>query len=125
MSSTLDDQPVAPVRPFWDGIYDFAWRVSSAKEFFTCSFCLSLLALCVCRFRWLFDDIMAQVGEVGFFTAGWDVAVAAGARIFMAFAVVSFLSVLYPGACFVRIIESTAAGEDHVRWYQGVWFDFL
>jgi hypothetical protein len=125
MSSTSEYQPIAPARPLWDGIYDFAWRITSARELFTCSFCMTILAFCACGFRWLVGDIMEQVGEGGLWAPGFGAAVQGGARIFMALAVISFLCSLFPGACFIRIIESTAAGEDHVRWYQGAWFDFL
>src|SRR5437016_5016029 len=103
MALTIDDPPAPPTRPLWDGIYDFAWRGDNAKSFIACWVGMTILAGCACGFYGLFVDVMARVSEGGFMTAGWEAAVEGGARIFMALAAVSFLSSIFPAACFIRI----------------------
>jgi hypothetical protein len=113
----MNDEALRPARPLWDGIYDFAWRSANTKSFISCSLCLIILAGCACGIYHLsqnMEDIKKD-----------SLAIMGAARIFAGLAFLALLFSIFPSACFMRIIESTAAGEEEVRWSQGVWFDFL
>jgi hypothetical protein len=120
----MEEQTLPPERPLWDGIYDYIWNSDNGKSVFITAFCFFFLAPLVCGFHALLALMRAT--DAGTFGIGFfDIAVTAGSRIFAALVVLTFLFSIFPCACFVRIIESTAAGEDRIHWSQGVWFDFL
>jgi len=120
----MEEQTPPPQRPLWDGIYNYVWHPDNGKSVFIATFCFVFLATFVCGFyqlRLLMVESSAGELGIGFF----GIAVQAGARIFAALTVLTFIFSIFPCACFIRIIESTAAGDDRIHWSQGVWLDFL
>jgi hypothetical protein len=113
----MDDEPIRPEHPLWDGIYDFAWRPGNAKGFVTTSICMVFLAFfAVCFYG--FAELLSDMEQS-------NITIVAGSRIFAGLIFLSFICSIFPSACFIRIIESTAGGDDRISWHQGVWFDFL
>jgi hypothetical protein len=120
----MDDQPSPPANPLFDGVYDFFLRPANIRVFIACWICMTLLCV-LAGFGYYIKGLIAELPpepeKFGLFIIGLR---AIGAMA-LAVVVLAFFSSIYPSACFMRIIESTGAGEDQVQWSQGVWFEFV
>ena len=120
----MDDQPSPPENPLFDGVYDFFLRPANIRVFIACWMCMTLLCVLASigyYVKLFMSDLPPEPEKFGLFLLGARGALSMG----IAVVVLSFFSSIYPSACFMRIIESTGAGEDRVQWTQGVWFEFV
>jgi hypothetical protein len=106
----------------WLGIYAFPWRLSNIQVWINLSICMILLALWSCGFAgvaWLMSSDEGQF--VGMNLILWR----AIGYVFISLCVLTFLTCLYPAACFMTAVEDTANGNDDVAWPDLAWYEFL
>jgi len=120
----MDDQPAVPRYPLWDGIYDFAFWPTNVKTFVGTFLCLLLLSFCACGL-YTVAMFLAGLPQQTALLEYYGMGVMVAARLTAGFVVLSFFLTIYPCACFMRIVESTAAGLDYVQWNQGVWIELV
>jgi hypothetical protein len=106
----------------WLGIYTFPWRLSNIQVWINLSISMILLALWICGFAgvaWLMNSSEGEM--IGLNLLLWR----AVGQVFISLCVLTFLTCLYPAACFMNAVEDTANGNDEVGWPDLAWYEFL
>src|SRR5260370_38877750 len=99
-------------------IYAFPWRLSNIQVWINLSICMILLALWVCGFAgvaWLMNSSEGEM--IGLNLLLWR----AVGQVFISLCVLTFLTCLYPAACFLDSVEDTAHANDEVSWAVLAW----
>jgi hypothetical protein len=78
-----------------------------------------MLALVACGFHALMQVLPEDVSGFAMviYRASW--------HVFTCLCILSILLSLHPAACFLAIVEDTAAGSDDIDWSVGSWFEYV
>lgn len=117
-------QPLPRVGPLAEGIYTFPARPANLAVWLLLAFGLTVLALIGCGLHGLIG-LMYSVGEKSDFTGPSMIIFRGGWNVFTSLCVFALLFSLHPAACFLRVVEETAAGIDEVGWPKDPWYEYL
>jgi DNA-directed RNA polymerase subunit RPC12/RpoP len=106
--------PKPPDKPLWSGVWDFGWRLSSLKMLTWLVIGFTILAIHFALLGWC----VSKWDPDGGFTSNIGPGLV---FIFVGIstALVGFLLGCYASACFFKVIEETAAGENDITGPEG------
>lgn len=122
MMSEADDRPRRPApldQPLKKGLVGFLFRPGALKSWTLVCLALMMLALIANGFHALIAILPEDI------TNGFAMLIYRGSwHIFTGLTLFAILFSFYPAACFLAVVQDTAAGGDDVHWPADLWFEY-
>ncbi|MGE3804533.1 MAG: hypothetical protein AB7K24_07660 [Gemmataceae bacterium] len=118
-----DDSPRrqagVPDQPLFQGVLGFPLQGESLKPWVLVSLALMMLALIAVSFRALISILPEDISN------GFAMLVYRGSwHVFTGLTLFAILFSFYPSACFLAVVQDSAAGAEEVQWPTDLWFEF-
>lgn len=108
-----DPLPPPPQYPFLSGVFSFPWSRGALPPWLLMSIGLALVSLYA---GIIIPGMLGSGGNAGALAAGF--LVLSGVWVF-------FLTMTYTAACFLGVVEDTAAGLDNIEWPDANWREWF
>jgi hypothetical protein len=113
-----------PPRSVWDGVYSFPGQPANLPVWLLLAVGLTIFALIISGLRGVYV-LVTDLPPGTEITGGGGFVLRGAAQVTASLTVLSVLFSLHPAACFLRVIEETAAGTETIEWPREPWFDYL